>query len=128
MTNAFIADEQFAVLFEAGKFDALYKPAVDLAGMTLKKAEALLKTGVPVVEGNKPLDEVYKDTDIFIEALREYDIGTQDNCLIRLTDITDKKIVNQVRADLKKHAGDNPDLKILFFYAFAGHGVQVDGM
>ena len=95
--------------------------------MTIDRAEKLLKEGVTVVEGNKPLKEVYTDTDILIEVLNRFDIGTRQDQMIRLTDPTDKNVVNKVRADLKKHAKANPDLKILFFFTFAGHGVQVSG-
>ena len=108
-------------------FNALFKHDVDLERMTIDRAEKLLKEGVTVVEGNKPLKEVYKDTDILIEVLNRFDIGTRQDQMIRLTDPTDKNVVNKVRADLKKHAKANPDLKILFFMAFCGHGVQVDG-
>ena len=59
--------------------------------------------------------------------MRRYDVGTQEGQLIRLTDIRDKKVINKVRADLKKCAEANPDRKMLIFYGFAGHGMQVDG-
>ena len=62
-----------------------------------------------------------------IESFKRYDIGTRENQLIRLTDVRDKKVVNKVRADLKKHAETNPDRKVLIFFGFAGHGMQVDG-
>ena len=62
-----------------------------------------------------------------IAAFRRYDIGTHKGQLIRLTDIRDKKVINKVRTDLKKRAEANPDRKMLIFYGFAGHGMQVDG-
>ena len=108
-------------------FNALYKPDIDLASITIDRAEKLLKKGVTVVEGNKELTEVYIDSDILIEALKPYGIGTQPETLIRITDPTDKNIVNKHRVDIKKRAGANPDLRILFFWSFAGHGLQVDG-
>ena len=61
--NPFIADNAIAILFEAGMFNALYKPYIDLVRITIDKAEKLLKKGVTVVEGNKPLSEVYNDSD-----------------------------------------------------------------
>jgi hypothetical protein len=47
--------------------------------------------------------------------------------LIHLTDVRDKKVINTVRTDLKKRAEAQPDRKFLFFFGFAGHGMQIDG-
>ena len=55
----------------------MYKHDIDLESLTIDKAEKLLKKGVTVVEGQKPLSEVYKDTDILIEVLNRFDIGTR---------------------------------------------------
>ena len=87
----------------------------------------MVKKGLTVEEGIKALSEVYKDANQLIAALKHYAIGTQEGTLIRLTDIRDKKIINKVRADLKKLAEANPDRKMLIFYGFAGHGMQLDG-
>ena len=58
-------------------FNALFKHEIDLESLTIDKAEKLLKKGVTVVEGQKPLSEVYKDIDILIEVLNRFDIGTR---------------------------------------------------
>ena len=126
-TNYFNADDAIAVIFEAGKFDSLYKHDVKLLQKSIIDLEEMLKKGLKVEEGIKALTEVYKDGDIFISAFQDFDIGTKEENLIRLTDVRDKKIINKVRNDLKKRAGANPDLQMLIFYAFAGHGMQVDG-
>ena len=127
LTSAFNADDAFAVLYEAGVFDSLYKHDVNLAKMNIDKAQEMMKKGVVVEEGIKRLSEVYTDTGHLIEVFKRYNIGTHENQLIRLSDVRDKKVVNKARADLKKHAETNPDRKVLFFFGFAGHGMQVDG-
>ena len=115
------------MIFEAGVFDALFKHDVKLLQKSLEDLEKMLQKGLTIEEGIKALTEVYKDGDIFISALQKFDIGTQKEKLIRLTDVRDKKEINKVRSDLKKRAEANPDRKMLIFYAFAGHGMQVDG-
>ena len=127
LTNFFNADDSYAVIFEAGKFDALCKHDVKLLQKSIEQLEEMLKKGLTIEEGIKALTEVYKDGDSFISAFQKFAIGTQKGKLIRLTDVRDKKEINKVRADLKKRAEANPDRKMLIFYGFAGHGMQVDG-
>ena len=93
----------------------------------IEELQEMVEKGLTVEEGIKALSEVYKDANQLIAALKHYAIGTQEGTLIRLTDIRDKKIINKVRADLKKLAEANPDRKMLIFYGFAGHGMQLDG-
>ena len=109
LTNYFNADDAYAVIFEAGKFDALFKHDSKLLQKSLEDLEEMLKKGLTIKEGINALTEVYKDGDQFISAFKQFNIGTQKNKLIRLTDVRDKKEINQVRIDLKKRAGANPD-------------------
>ena len=51
----------------------------------------------------------------------------ENETLFLLTDVRDKKEINDVRKDLKNRAEGNPESKILIFYACAGHGMQIDG-
>ena len=127
LTNNFVADDAFAVIFEAGVFDSLYKHDAKLMNLKIDQLEVMLKKGLTIEEGINRLDEVYKDACQIIAAVQRYDIGKQEGTLIRLTDIRDKKVINKVRADLKKRAESSPDRKMLIFYGFAGHGMQVDG-
>ena len=126
-TNYFNADDSYAVIFEAGVFDALFKHDVKLLQKSIEQLEDMIKKGLTIEEGIKALTAVYNDGDIFISAFQTFDIGTQEEKLIRLTDVRDKKVINKVRGDLKKRAEANPDRKMLIFYGFAGHGMQVDG-
>ena len=70
LTNFFNADDSYAVIFEAGKFDALCKHDVKLLKKSIEDLEEMLKKGLTIEEGIKALTEVYKDGDSFISAFQ----------------------------------------------------------
>ena len=127
LTNDFQATDAIAVIFAAGVFDSVKK--YETKG--IKKIEDLQKQiekGLTITDGISALPEVYKDAFELTEAFKRYKIGMEENkTLFFLTDVREKKEINEVCKDLKHRAQSNPDSKILIFYACAGHGMQIDG-
>ena len=69
LTNDFCAEDSFAIIYEAGVFDAGYKHKYKYEQNRLDQIEAYLKGGITVEEGIKALNEVYKDAKDLIEAV-----------------------------------------------------------
>ena len=72
LTNDFCAEDSFAIIYEAGVFDAGYKHQYKYTKGKIDQIdqiEAYLKGGITVEEGIKPLKEVYKDAKDLIEAV-----------------------------------------------------------
>ena len=116
------------MIFAAGIFDAVKKYETKRSVKNIEDLQKQLEDGLTVSDAINPLPEVYKDAVILTEAFQRYNIGVEENkTLFLLTDVRDKKEINQVRTDLKKRAECNPDSRILIFYACAGHGLQIDG-
>ena len=67
-TNDFQATEAIAVIFAAGIFDAVKKYETEKEVKKIEDLEQQIKDGLTVLDGIKPLPDVYKDAFDLIEA------------------------------------------------------------
>ena len=61
LINYFNSDDSYAVIFEAGEFNALYKHDCKVFTKKIEDLQEMVKKGLAVEEGIKRLSEVYKD-------------------------------------------------------------------
>ena len=81
-----------------------------------------------VEQGIKDLETCIDDIGIAREYFKRFDVtdmGENDKYL--LLDVSDKKVVDEARSDLKKRIAASPELNFFIVMVFAAHGLQMDG-
>ena len=91
----------------------------------------MLASGFEVEQCIGDLVTVMEDTKLFYDALRRYGLVRENSLgmknIYQFENETDMTQISQMRSTLKKRAMNNPDRRMAIFYAFAGHGIQIDG-
>ena len=79
-------------------------------------------------QGIKDLKTCIEDIESAALHFSRFDVTDMgENNMYKLLDVSDKKVVDAARSDLKKRIKASPEKNFYIVMVFAGHGLQMDG-
>ena len=118
--SPFISDVKIFFGIGANKYDAAWKEVKQKIDPSMNPDEikAIVEQGI------KDLDTCIDDIGIAREYFARFDVtdmGENDKYL--LLDVSDKKVIDAARSDLKKRIKASPELNFFIVMVFASHGL-----